>query len=64
MGVATTGNFSMFGTGSTESIAGAIQQGGGNVDDLTTFNELIAVSTEGFFDAAYAGTITDPTTDV
>ena len=64
MGVPTTGNFNMFGTGSTESIAGAIQQGGGSVDDLTSFTELIGASTAGFFDSAYAGNITDPATDI
>ena len=57
MAVPTSGNFDMFGTGTTTTIAGAIVEGGGDVSGLTTFDQLIAVSTTSKFDATYAGTI-------
>ena len=64
MGVPTSGDFNMFGTATTASIAGAIEAGGSNVSSLTTFDDLIAASTASLFDSTYAGTITTPSTDV
>lgn len=64
MGVPTTGSFSMFGTGSNLTIAGAIQQTGVVAYDLTTFRELVSASVAGLFDPTYAGTITTPITDI
>ena len=57
MAVPTSGNFDMFGTGTTTTIAGAIVEGGGSVSGLTTFSQLIAAATVSKFDATYAGTI-------
>ena len=56
MAVPTSGNFDMFGSGTT-TIAGAIVEGGGSVSGLTTFSQLIAAATVSKFDATYAGTI-------
>ena len=64
MGVPTSGDFNMFGTATTASIAGAIEAGGSNVSSLTTFEELISASNASLFDSTYAGTITTPSTDV
>tara|TARA_B110000503_G_scaffold105806_1_gene157898 strand:+ start:1048 stop:2802 length:1755 start_codon:yes stop_codon:yes gene_type:complete len=64
MPVPTTGNFDMFGTATDTTIAGAIVEGGGDVTGLTTFTQLIGVSTAEYFDSTYAGTITTPSTDV
>ena len=64
MGVPTSGDFNMFGTATTASIAGAIEAGGSHVSSLTTFEELIAASTASLFDSTYSGTITTPSTDV
>src|SRR6056300_75702 len=68
MAVPITGNFEMFGTGSVAvpnntTIAGAIKEGGDNVDNLTTFTQLIAASNAEFYDPTYAGTI-NTTSDI
>jgi hypothetical protein len=57
MAVPISGNFEMFGTGSSNSIAGAISSSGVDVSGITTFNDLIAVSTVEYFDPIYAGSI-------
>ena len=57
MAVTTEGSFEMFGTGSDATLAGAIQQGGGNVSNLTTFTQLIQVSNATQFDPIYSGPI-------
>ena len=57
MGVPTSGDFNMFGTGNT-TIQGAIVQGGGNAGSLTDFDALIAASSVSKFDSTYAGNIT------
>lgn len=57
MGVPTSGDFNMFGTATTASIAGAIEAGGSNVSSITTFEDLIAASTASLFDSTYSGTI-------
>lgn len=64
MAVPTSGNFEMFGTGSNTTIAGAIVEGGANVDGLTTFNQLIAASTASRFDFDFAGAVSFPPTDI
>lgn len=64
MAVPTSGSFAMFGTGSLTTIAGALEQSGVEVYDLTTFEELVASSTAGLFDATYAGTVTNPIEDI
>ena len=57
MGVPTSGNYNMFGTGNT-TIQGAIVQGGGNAASITNFDSLIAASTTFQFNSTYAGNIT------
>jgi hypothetical protein len=64
MTIPTSGNFDMFGTGSTTTIAGAIQQHGGIVAGVTDFESLRNLTTASFFDSTYAGNITDVTTDI
>ena len=64
MAVPTSGNFEMFGTGSTTSIAGALNSAGDNVNGLTTFTQLINVSTAGKFNFTYAGEVTHPPSDI
>ena len=64
MAVPVSGNFEMFGTGSTTSIAGAMHDTGDNVTGLTTFNELISASNAGKFNFYYAGEIQFPDLDI
>ena len=59
MAVPTSGNFEMFGTGSNTTIAGAIVEGGGNVDSLDTFTLLRAASNPDLFDETYSGVVTN-----
>ena len=59
MAVPTSGNFEMFGTGSNTTIAGAIVEGGGNVDGLDTFTLLRAASNPDLFDETYSGVVTN-----
>ena len=68
MAVPIGGSYKMFTTSSggaptSETIAGAIKDGGGSVDGLTSFTSLIAASNKDLFDTTYAGTIT-ATSDV
>ena len=64
MAVPVSGNFDMFGTGSTTSIAGAMHDTGDNVTGITTFNALISASNPAKFDFNYAGEIQFPDLDV
>ena len=59
MAVPTSGNFEMFGTGSNTTIAGAIVEGGDNVDGLNTFTLLRAASNPDLFDETYSGVVTN-----
>ena len=64
MAVPITGSFEMFGTGSNITIAGAIIEGGGTVDELSTFTQLINASDPSRFDVNYSGVVVDPITDI
>lgn len=69
MAVPTTGNFKMFGTGSDDTIQGAISssisfEDWNAVANETDFNDLRSAADSRFFDPVYAGSISNPTTDV
>ena len=54
MGVPTSGNFNMFGSGDNTTIQGAIEEGGGTTTGITDFNGLISVSDINKFDPAFS----------
>ena len=55
MAVPTSGKYAMFGTSSSEPIAGAISSSEGNVSGVDDFGNLINVSNLNYFDPRYAG---------
>lgn len=60
MAVPTVGSFSMFGTGSNTTIAGAIAGAGFSVSGVDNFGDLIGNADVTLFDPAYAGVVEDP----
>ena len=57
MAVPTVGSFSMFGTGSNTTIAGAISGAGFSVSGVDNFGDLIGAADTTLFDPAYAGAV-------
>ena len=57
MAVPTSGKYAMFGTSSSEPIAGAISSSEGNVTGVDNFSNLIDVSNLNYFDPKYAGNL-------
>ncbi len=56
MAVPTTGQYEMFGTSSASSIEGAISASGVDTSGVTTFHQLINLSTVEYFDQYMLGT--------
>jgi hypothetical protein len=56
--------FKMFDPNDPTSIEGAINQHGQSTSGITDFQGLIAVSVASLFDPTYAGTVTNPVTDI
>lgn len=69
MGVPTSGNFSMFGNATTESIQGAVSYSLDDINATTVknadrLNNIIPYADARFFDPTYAGAISNPSVDV
>jgi len=64
MGVPTSGGFKIFGTTNQTSIQQSIEEGGGNTDGISEFDDLISVSSLTQFNSTHSGNLSNSLSNV